>query len=260
MPQSAQVPADILFEGVELTRGGSRVLRGIDLAVRPGETLVLVGRSGSGKTTLLKLVNRMLAPDCGRVVIRGKAADEWDPIHLRRQIGYVVQEVGLFPHMTVQRNVDLVPRLLGWDSERTAARVAEVLALVGLDPAAHAHRYPHELSGGQRQRVGVARALAADPPLLLMDEPFGALDPVTRSEIQQEFRALERRLQKTIVLVTHDMAEAFLLATRIAVIEEGRLVAVDTPRNIAVHAHPAVRSLLRPLVDVSAAMANRNDD
>jgi osmoprotectant transport system ATP-binding protein len=156
--------------------------------------------------------------------------------------------------MTVQRNVDLVPRLLGWEPERIAARAAEVLALVGLDSTAHAQRYPHQLSGGQRQRVGVARAVAADPPLLLMDEPFGALDPVTRSEIHDEFRTIQRQLRKTIVLVTHDMAEAFLLATRIAVIEEGRLIAVDTPRAIAASTHPGVQALLRPLFEISATM------
>jgi osmoprotectant transport system ATP-binding protein len=248
------VPAEILFQGVELSRGALEVLRGIDLAVQSGETLVLVGRSGSGKSTVLKLVNRMLLPGKGRVIVRGTATDQWDAIQLRRQIGYVVQEVGLFPHMTVQRNVDLVPRLLAWESERSVGRAADVLRLVGLDPAVHAQRYPHELSGGQRQRVGVARALAADPPLLLMDEPFGALDPITRSEIQHEFRTIQRQLGKTIVLVTHDMAEAFLLATRIAVIDDGRLIAVDTPRNIAGHTHPAVRALLQPLVEVSAAI------
>jgi osmoprotectant transport system ATP-binding protein len=254
MHEPSAPPIEIQFQAVELSRGGSKILRGIELAVRTGETLVLVGRSGSGKSTVLKLVNRMLSPDRGRVVVRGKATADWDPIQLRRQIGYVVQEVGLFPHMTVQRNVDLVPRLLGWEPERIAARAAEVLALVGLDPAAHAQRYPHQLSGGQRQRVGVSRAVAADPPLLLMDEPFGALDPVTRSEIHDEFRTIQRQLRKTIVLVTHDMAEAFLLATRIAVIEEGRLIAVDTPRAIAASTHPGVQALLRPLFEISATM------
>ena len=233
------------------------MLRGFDLSIAPGETLALVGRSGAGKSTVLKLVNRMLEPDTGRVLVRGRAVLAWDPIELRRQIGYVVQEIGLFPHMTVAENVQVVPRLLNWDASRRAARTADVLALVGLDPRDHAARHPHELSGGQRQRVGVARALAADPPLLLMDEPFGALDPVTRSELHREFRALQQRLRKTIILVTHDMAEAFVLATRIGVLAGGRLVAVDAPAGIARNSSPAIRPLLEPLFDASEALRGR---
>jgi len=245
---------EVAFEAVELRLGGRPVLRGLDLAVFRGETLALVGRSGAGKSTLLRLVNRMLLPDRGRVVVRGRATSDWDPIALRRQIGYVVQEIALFPHMTVRQNVGIVPALLGWAPERIAARTAEVLGLVGLDPGEHSTRHPHELSGGQRQRVGVARALAADPGLLLMDEPFGALDPVTRSELHREFRAIQDRLRKTIVLVTHDMAEAFALASRIGVLADGRLAAVDVPREIARAEDPRVRPLLEPLLEASAAL------
>jgi osmoprotectant transport system ATP-binding protein len=245
---------EVSFESVELRRGATAVLRGVDLSVHCGETLALVGRSGAGKSTILKLVNRMLVPDRGRVVVRGRSTMDWDPIELRRQIGYVVQEIGLFPHMNVAQNVGVVPRLLEWPAERIAARTREILALVGLEPAAYAGRYPHELSGGQRQRVGVARALAADPALLLMDEPFGALDPVTRREIHVEFRAIQVRVQKTVVMVTHDMAEAFALATRIGVIDDGQLVALDAPFRIARSQHPVVRRLLEPLFEASAAV------
>jgi len=204
------------------------LLQRLNLQVLRAETLVLLGRSGSGKTTTLKLVNRLLEPTEGEVRVENRATTEWDPIRLRRGIGYVIQETGLFPHFTVERNVGLVPSLEGWPPERVRQRVRELLLLVGLDPQ-FAARYPRELSGGQRQRVGVARALAADPPILLMDEPFGALDPITRAEIQREFQALEKRLNKTIVFVTHDLREALLLATRIALLEGGRLVGIYTP-------------------------------
>ncbi len=204
------------------------LLQRLNLQVRRAETLVLLGRSGSGKTTTLKLVNRLLEPTEGEVRVENRATTEWDPIRLRRGIGYVIQETGLFPHFTVERNVGLVPSLEGWPPERVRQRVRELLLLVGLDPQ-FAARYPRELSGGQRQRVGVARALAADPPILLMDEPFGALDPITRAEIQREFQTLEKRLNKTIVFVTHDLREALLLATRIALLEGGRLVGIYTP-------------------------------
>jgi osmoprotectant transport system ATP-binding protein len=247
-------PPEIVFESVELRLGAVHVLRGVDLTVDRGETLALVGRSGAGKSTILKLINRMRSPDRGRVSVRGADARDWNPIDLRRQTGYVVQEIGLFPHMNVRQNVEVVPRLLGWDAARVASRTAEVLALVGLDPGDYARRLPHELSGGQRQRVGVARALAGDPPLLLMDEPFGALDPVTRSEIHREFRRIQERLRKTIVLVTHDMAEALTLATRVGVIDDGTLVAVDVPEAIARSTHPRVRPLLEPLFEASAAI------
>jgi osmoprotectant transport system ATP-binding protein len=210
---------------------GQALLTALDLTVQRGETLVLLGRSGAGKTTALKLINRLLDATEGEVRVEGRPAREWDPIALRRRIGYVVQEIGLFPHFTVERNIALVPRLERWPEERTRARVAELFALVGLDAGKFSRRYPHELSGGQRQRVGVARALAADPPILLMDEPFGALDPLTRGEILEEFRALQKRLGKTIVLVTHDVSEALLLATRIALLECGKLAGVYSPKE-----------------------------
>ncbi|MBI3667882.1 MAG: ATP-binding cassette domain-containing protein [Acidobacteria bacterium] len=204
------------------------LLHNLNLEVRGGEILVLLGRSGSGKTTTLKLVNRLLDPSAGQVRIEGRPSTEWDLIRLRRRIGYVIQEVGLFPHFTVERNVGLVCSIEGWSPERIRARVEELLALVGLDRQ-FARRYPRELSGGQRQRVGVARALAADPPILLMDEPFGALDPVTRAELQREFLALQQKLNKTILFVTHDLREALLLGTRVALFEAGRLVGLYTP-------------------------------
>ena len=205
------------------------IVSNVSLTISRGETLVLLGRSGSGKTTLLKLINRMLTPSEGQVFVEGRPTTESNPIHLRRGIGYVIQEAGLFPHFTIAENIALVPTLEKWDSARIAARVDELLRLVGLDPAEFSTRHPRELSGGQRQRVGVARALAADPPILLMDEPFGALDPVTRAELQREFSALTRRLGRTIVFVTHDIREALLLGQRIALLHAGRLVAFAPP-------------------------------
>jgi osmoprotectant transport system ATP-binding protein len=227
----------------------------ISLEVPPGETLVLLGRSGSGKTTLLRLVNRLLLPTTGQVLVQNRATSEWDPIRLRRGIGYVIQDAGLFPHFTVAQNVALVPTLEKWDAARIAARVAEMLSLVGLDPKDFAARHPHELSGGQRQRVGVARALAADPPILLMDEPFGALDPVTRAELQREFSALARRLSKTIVFVTHDLREALLLASRIILLEKGRIVSNATPQEFLRSDHPEVHAFAASLVSVPGAPA-----
>jgi osmoprotectant transport system ATP-binding protein len=215
--------------GYEL-KGGRELLHSVNLQIRRGETLVLLGRSGSGKTTTLKLVNRLLSPTSGEVLVNGRSIREWDVIRLRRMIGYVIQDVGLFPHYTVERNIGLVPRIENWPAQRVRARVFDLLAVVGLDPAL-ASRYPRELSGGQRQRVGVARALAADPPFLLMDEPFGALDPITRMELQKEFAALQARLRKTVVFVTHDLHEALLLATRIVLLEEGRMVAIQSPKE-----------------------------
>ena len=210
---------------------GQPLLSNISFIVRRGETLVLLGRSGAGKTTALRLINRLVDPSAGEVLIESRPTVEWDPIALRRHIGYVIQESGLFPHYTVEQNVSLVPRLKGWPEPQRRMRASELLALVGLDPGIFLMRYPHELSGGQRQRVGVARALAADPPILLMDEPFGALDPLTRAEIRAEFRALQQRLQKTIVIVTHDTSEALLLGTRIALMEAGSLKGLYSPRE-----------------------------
>ena len=224
--------------------GGRTILDGLSLAVDEGETVALIGRSGSGKTTALKLVNALLVPTAGEVRVGGQATTGWNPIRLRRRTGYVIQDVGLFPHFTVARNVGLVPALEGWIPERIRARVAELLELVGLPATEFAERYPHELSGGQRQRVGVARALAADPPLLLLDEPFGALDPITRTELQREFRALQARLRKTAVFVTHDMREAALVGDRIALLAEGALVAVGTPAGLQASPHPEVRAFL----------------
>jgi osmoprotectant transport system ATP-binding protein len=208
---------------------GQLLLSRISFTVHRGETLVLLGRSGAGKTTALKLINRLLDPTEGEVRVENRRTVEWNPIDLRRHIGYVIQETGLFPHYTVEQNVSIVPRLEQWPRERVRSRARELLALTGLDPNLFLSRYPHELSGGQRQRVGVARALAADPPILLMDEPFGALDPLTRAEIRGEFQALQRQLGKTIVIVTHDTNEALLLGTRIGLVEAGELKGMYSP-------------------------------
>src|SRR5215510_1644421 len=203
--------------------GGTPIIDRLSFDVAPGETLVLLGESGCGKTTTLRLVNRLLQPTAGRVLVEGHATTDWDVFRLRRRTGYVIQEAGLFPHFTVGENVGLVPSLEDWSEDRITTRVTELLSLVGLEPEKFSDRYPRELSGGQRQRVGVARALAADPPLLLMDEPFGALDPLTRSEIQTEFRSLQSRLGKSIVFVTHDIREALILGDRIGLLIDGKL-------------------------------------
>jgi len=222
----------IEFRGVSYCLADGRaLLADLSLAVAGGETLVLLGRSGAGKTTALKLINRLLEPSRGEILIGGRPQADWEPVRLRRNMGYVLQDVGLFPHWTVERNVSLVPRLEGWPEDRARRRVREMLALVGLDADEFAARFPRELSGGQRQRVGVARALAGDPPVLLMDEPFGALDPITRAELQREFRALARRLGKTIVFVTHDIREALMLAGRIALLSAGHLLGVYRPEE-----------------------------
>jgi osmoprotectant transport system ATP-binding protein len=235
-----------------LSRG---IVSGISLEIPHGETLVLLGRSGSGKTTLLKLMNGILIPTKGEVLVQDRSTTAWDPIRLRRGIGYVIQDAGLFPHFTVAENVALVPSLEKWDRCRTAVRVGELLTMVGLDPSEFADRRPRELSGGQRQRVGVARALAADPPILLMDEPFGALDPVTRAELQHEFSALARRLGKTIVFVTHDLREALFLASRIVLLESGRIVARATPQEFLHLDHPEVRAFASSLAMTPGAPA-----
>jgi osmoprotectant transport system ATP-binding protein len=250
---SAIGEADGRPNGVFSKNSTQRVLvSNISLTISAGETMVLLGRSGSGKTTLLRLINRMLTPTSGSVLVKGRATTEWDPIELRRSIGYVIQEAGLFPHFTVAENIALVPTLDKWDAARISARVAEMLKLVGLDGGDFASRYPRELSGGQRQRVGVARALAADPEILLMDEPFGALDPVTRAELQREFAELAKRLKKTIVFVTHDLREALLLASRIVLLQNGKIVANDTPLNFMKLQHPEVQAFAASLGDIRA--------
>ena len=228
----------------ELAEQGSALVDDVSFAVGAGETLVLLGRSGAGKTTTLKLVNRLLVPTSGAVRIAGQAADEIAATQLRRRIGYVIQEIGLFPHFTVAANVGLLPRLEQWPADRIERRVRELLVLMGLDPDTFAARFPHELSSGQRQRVGVARALAIDPPLLLLDEPFGALDPITRLELQREFRGLERRLGKAMVFVTHDVREGLLLGTRIGLLDSGRLVFLGTPDEFRASALPEVRQFM----------------
>jgi osmoprotectant transport system ATP-binding protein len=209
----------------------------LSLAVGEREICVLIGPSGCGKTTTMRMINRMIEPDAGRIHIAGRDVTGIDPVALRRSVGYVIQQVGLFPHMTIAENIATVPHLLGWDTARTARRVDELLARVDMDPARYRDRYPRELSGGQKQRVGVARALAADPPVMLMDEPFGALDPITRASLQDEFLRILNELGKTIVFVTHDIDEALKMGTRIAILRAGRLLQYDRPE--AILAHPA---------------------
>ena len=222
--------------------GRARVLEAVSIDVAPGTILALVGPSGAGKSTILKLINRMLVPDDGRVLVDGRDTRDWEELRLRRRIGYVIQDVGLFPHMTVAANVGLVPRLESWTPSRIDARVRELMALVGLPFEEFAHRAPDELSGGQRQRVGVARALAADPPFLLMDEPFGALDPATRAQLRRDFAAIQQRLGKTVVIVTHDMNEAFLLGSTVGVLQDGRLIACGPPDAIRASTDPRVQA------------------
>jgi len=223
---------------------GREILKQINLAVQRGEIMVLLGRSGSGKTTALKLVNRLLEHSSGELLVEGRSNREWNVIQLRRHIGYAIQEVGLFPHYTVERNVALVPAIENWPPEKIRARVLELINLVGLDREILS-RYPHQLSGGQRQRVGVARALAADPPILLMDEPFGALDPLTRTDLQREFLALQQRLNKTVVFVTHDLHEALLLGTRVALLDQGELVSLSSPEDFRTSTEPLVVKYLQ---------------
>ncbi len=225
-------------------RDGGRILDGVTFTVGSGEVLVLVGRSGSGKTTILKMVNGLLRPTAGAVLVESRDTREWEPFALRRHAASVLQDVGLFPHMTVGQNVGIVARLVGWPAPRIERRVAELLDLVGLPARDFAARWPEELSGGQRQRVGVARALAVDPPILLMDEPFGALDPITRAEMHAEFARIQSELRKTVVIVTHDMDEALALGNRLAVVERGRIAACDEPDAIARSTDPRVRALV----------------
>ena len=238
------MPKVIEFANVTYSAGGRTVLHSFNLTVDDGETLVLLGRSGSGKTTALKLVNALLLPERGHVLVDGKPTTEWDLVRLRRRIGYVIQEAGLFPHFTVRDNVALVPTLEKWEASRTRARVEELLAQVGLPAGEYGARYPHQLSGGERQRTGVARALANDPPILLFDEPFGALDPVTRLELQKQFLRLRDALHKTALFVTHDTREALLVGTRIALLSGGQLIFSGRPDEFTRSSHPEVQAFL----------------
>ena len=253
--QPAATPV-IEFRDVSYRVAGTQVLSGFNLLVEGGETVVLLGRSGSGKTTSLKLVNRLVTPTSGEVLVKGVPNGDGDLIRLRRSIGYVIQDVGLFPHFTVERNIGLVPKIEGWSEERIGARIQELLHMVGLNPEI-ASRYPNQLSGGQRQRVGVARALAADPEILLMDEPFGALDPLTRDELQREFLLLQQRLHKTVVFVTHDLREALRLGRRIALMEAGRLVTVLSPGEFLQSADPLASAYVRAFGEGLESAANR---
>jgi osmoprotectant transport system ATP-binding protein len=237
----------IQFRSVSFNVGSTVILDGINLEVRAGDTLVLLGESGCGKTTTLKMINRLIEPTEGEVLVEGRATTKWNEIDLRRRIGYVLQEAGLMPHFSVSENVGLVPRLLGWNEGRRKDRVVEMLELVGLDPAKFADRYPHELSGGQRQRVGVARALAADPDIVLLDEPFGALDAITRTRLQKEFAELVTSLNKTAVFVTHDLHEAMLLGSRIALMEKGTIVLKATPDEFLRSDLPLVRAYVETI-------------
>lgn len=232
MSESAQTPL-VEFRDVSFSHAASSapIISHLSFTVQQGETLVLLGESGCGKTTTLKLINRLFLPTSGEVYVEGQTTKQWDPIRLRRRTGYVIQEGGLFPHFTVARNVGLVPSLEDWSDEKIKSRVDDLLAVVGLNPQEFAERYPRELSGGQRQRVGVARALAAEPPLLLLDEPFGALDPLTRASLQRQFVEISKRLKKTAVFVTHDVREALLLGSRIGLMHQGKLLLLETPEN-----------------------------
>jgi osmoprotectant transport system ATP-binding protein len=255
MPSEATTPV-IEFRDVSYRIGQSQILSGLNLQVVRGETLVLLGRSGSGKTTTLKMVNGLATPSSGEIRVNGVANSEVDLIRLRRGIGYVIQDVGLFPHFTVERNIGLVPRIEGWTEDRIRARVQELLETVRINQEL-ASRYPRELSGGQRQRVGVARALAADPEILLMDEPFGALDPLTRDELQQEFLSLQQRLHKTVIFVTHDLREALLLGSRIALMEAGKLVTVLSPQDFLTSADPWAAAYVRAFGDGFTSRVDR---
>ncbi|CDN16982.1 MAG: ATP-binding cassette domain-containing protein [Richelia sp.] len=241
----------VKFRNVTLSKNNRPLVSNLNFTINQGEALILLGRSGSGKTTTMKLINHLFTPTEGEILFNGKSTAQWDEIELRRKIGYVIQETGLFPHFTVEKNVGLVPSLEGWKPKQIKTRVYELLNLVKLPPEQFAGRYPHELSGGQRQRVGVARALAADPPVLLMDEPFGALDPITRLELQKEFKRLQQDLGKTVVFVTHDIQEAFVLASRIGLMYGGEMVFLGTPDEFIQSSHPeatAFMECIKPVV------------
>jgi osmoprotectant transport system ATP-binding protein len=238
------VSALVEFRNVSYAAGGRPVLQDFNLTIEKGETIVLLGRSGSGKTTALKLVNGLIFPAHGEVVVEGKRTTDWDPVELKRRVGYVIQEAGLFPHFTVSANVGVGPRLAGWTPDKVAARVVEMLKSVSLEE--YADRYPNSLSGGQRQRVGVARALAAQPSLLLLDEPFGALDPVTRLGLQRQFRSL----RETALFVTHDIREALMLASRIGLLRQGRLEVLAPPEEFVKSDNSEARAFLEVLENV----------
>ncbi len=244
MPETT---AKIQFRSAGYSVGSTVILHGITLDVCEGDTVILLGESGCGKTTTLKLINRLIEPTEGVVLVEGKPTTEWDAIELRRRIGYVLQEAGLIPHFSVADNIGLVPTLQGWDEARRAERIVEMMELVALPHAKFADRFPHELSGGQRQRVGVARALAADPDIVLLDEPFGALDAITRTRLQKEFAELVRSLQKTAVFVTHDLHEAMLLGTKIALMEKGEIVLTGTPDDFERSELPLAKQYLETI-------------
>lgn len=246
----------VAFQDVSYQVKEKKLLSQLNLSIAHGEALVLLGRSGSGKTTTLKLINNLLTPTSGEVIVEDKNTREWQEIKLRRNIGYVIQEIGLFPHFTVAKNIGLVPSLLGWKANQLRSRVSELLHLVGLEPEKFAQRYPDSLSGGQKQRVGIARALAADPPILLMDEPFGALDPITRLELQQQFRHLQTQLGKTVIFVTHDIQEAFFLATRIGLMCAGKLVVLATPEEFLQSQHLEAKKFLACLDNLKKLTTN----
>jgi len=243
----------IEIRDLHCTLGAREVLRGVDLDVEEGETIVLLGRSGSGKTTLLKTLNRLVIPSAGSIRFEGRALPEWDPIRLRRRMGYVIQDAGLFPHWTVAANVGLVPRLEGVDPAGVAKRVDEMLDMVGLPPAEYRDRYPRELSGGQRQRVGIARALAADPPVMLLDEPFAALDPITRLELQRLFLDLRARVRKTALFVTHDVREALRMCSRVALLHQGVMERIEPPAEFRRAQSPEARAFLAGLDEEECA-------
>jgi osmoprotectant transport system ATP-binding protein len=250
MPQLSEIAVEFRDVSFEIGRAAiaseqrRNLLSSLNLTIDRGETIVLLGRSGSGKTTTLKLINQLLIPTTGAVFVDDRSTTDWEPIRLRRRIGYAIQDIGLFPHFNVSENIGLVPSLEQWPLQRIEDRVYELLNLVGLDPDVFSRRYPHQLSGGQRQRVGVARALAADPPILLMDEPFGALDPITRLELQRQFQSLQKQLQKTVVFVTHDIQEAFLLGDRIGLMYEGHLVVLGTKAEFLDSQHPEAQAFI----------------
>jgi len=248
-------PPILEIRNLSCSFGARTILRNVSLTVSEGETVVLLGRSGSGKTTLIKAVNGLIRPSAGEIFFEGKPATEWDPIRLRRRMGYVIQDAGLFPHWTVEANVGLVPQLENWPPDKIAQRVEFLLGTVGLAPAEFRHRYPRQLSGGQKQRVGIARALAADPPLLLFDEPFGALDPITRFELQRHFLELRNTVRKTALFVTHDVREALMLASRIALLKDGGLDLLLPPREFLAARTPEATAFLASLQDRSGSEA-----